>query len=213
MLKVENNLGDLTPPLPLFFSPSSFIPLHFILHLLLSSFTRLSAPLLSLLHSPPEWPDASNFMTVDVFTFLQSLECMNIYDTGLSLWGICLYSLLIYVCVSASVRTSIIFSWFPCVLTLGFCVHQPYISCIFLSASIEDVAAILCVCVCMVWYCTTDSSAPELVPFLLSVKDMWVYVSMGKDRTKKKKKANQYFMRAKTSRHTHFIFSLPKHCL
>lgn len=58
MLKVENNLGDLTaPPLPAFllilsssapFSPSSFILLHFILHLLLSSFTRLS----SLLHSP-----------------------------------------------------------------------------------------------------------------------------------------------------------------
>lgn len=146
MPKVENNLGDLTSPSSAFrlsslSSPTPFFaflfhppPLHLPpfatpptpLHSLLSS-SLLSCPL------PPEWPDAGNFTTVELFTFLQSWECMNIYDAGLSLWGICLYSLLILVCVHScvhnihniSLNCGRIHSWI-------LCVHQPYIFlCVF----------------------------------------------------------------------------------
>lgn len=169
MLKVENNLGDLTAPPP----PS--LPLN---SLIISSFFSFlfhpppfhPAPFTLLLHPPllspslpPEWPDAGNFTTVDVFTFLYSWERMNIYDAGLSLWGICLYSQLICVRV-------------------------------------------------LVWYWTTDSSASEL-RFLSS--SLWGHDGVREygERPDEKKKGNQYFMRAKTSRHTHFIFSFPEHCL
>lgn len=129
MLKVENNLGDLTP------SPSAFLfllshrHLFFLLPLLSSTFCSPLSPPLSFTFSlplPPEWPDAGNFTTVDLFTFLQSWEYMNIYEAGLLLWGICLYSLRLPLCVHASVHNIhniVLNCWI-------LCVHQPYILCV-----------------------------------------------------------------------------------
>lgn len=54
-----------------------------------------ASPFLYLTFSSPfssEWPDAGNFMNVDLFTFLQSWGWMEMYNSGLLLRGICLNS-------------------------------------------------------------------------------------------------------------------------
>lgn len=202
MLKVENNLGDLASPslsLPLSFlsspapfSPSPFIPLYFILHLLPSPFTRLSALLrFSLLLSPPEWPDAGNFTTVDLFTFLQSWECMNIYDAGLSLWGICLYSLLICACVCVPVCIiSMIFHWMVHLSAVGFCVFTSYrfYVCIFIKKENVPAGQNVCVCVCVRFVVLSREWSLGLwteVSSLLSVRTCGLYERQGKTRWKK----------------------------
>lgn len=80
------------PPFPLLFhlAPINPPPFALLRHPSLLSPSRLSG-----------WPDVGNFTTVDLFTFLQSWLCMNIYEGGILLRGIFLYGRLICVCVCA----------------------------------------------------------------------------------------------------------------
>lgn len=154
MLKVESNLGWFgsppislplrSLPLPAISPPGHAILLHLI-HLVVPSpplpISSLLFPPPSILLFPQKWPDAGNFMTVDLFTFLQSWERMNIYAAGLSLRGICLYSLLIW-CVFER-----IISMIPCVCSQlhSVCSSAIHFKCVLLSASSEQ---LVCVTVC-----------------------------------------------------------------
>lgn len=110
---------------------------------------------------------------------------------------------------------SIIFHSILCAFAAGFCVFisHTFYTCIFVSKWRRCNSWSVCVhvCVCVFWGGTVPQIPRPLswVSFLLSAETCWCTV-WGKTRWKK---ANQYFMRAKTSRRTHFIFSLPEHCL
>ena len=119
---------------------------------------------------------------------------MNIYDAGLLLRGICPYGLRVCVSVRA-----------------GLCEHlvELRLRCVFASHT---------VCVCSVvgekkrwnsWPVRACCSVPPSWGFYPPAP--WGHAGVLESGGRPdEKKANQYFTRAKTSRHTHFIFFSPR---
>lgn len=178
MLKMENNLVDVTPP------PSAFLLLlsHHQLFLFFFLFhPPPSASLLfptSLFSSPLLLFFQSDQMTVDLFTFLQLWECLIIYNTGFLLGGICLSSPLS--CVSVSLYGGDLCALYPlyftvlCVFTVRFITHTFY-NCIFAAAG-QDVCF------------PVASQISQPLSFFAPVSADVVCKRTGKDQMKKKKK-------------------------